>query len=111
MGLPFVQCFYLLIGALYLFIPVMGRIGAGLNSEVLISIMASLLFALLIGYVTPLILLVKKIEYIFKLLIGIFLMSIAVLLLTRFGFPYSGEQNFLAPQKFMLAVSRVQLLP
>lgn len=105
MGLPFVQCFYLLIGALYLFIPVMGRIGAGFNSEILMAVMTSLMFSLLICYVIPLILILKRVEYVFKLLIGIFLMSIAVLLLTRFGFPYSGESNFLAPQKFMLAVS------
>lgn len=105
MGLPFVQCFYLLIGALYLFIPIMGRAGAGYNSEMLIAIIATFLFLPLISFVVPLILLVRRIERIFKLLIGVFLMSIAVLLLTRFGFPYSGEQNYLAPQKFMLAVS------
>lgn len=110
MGLPFVQCFYLLIGALYLFIPVMGRIGAGHNSEMLIAFMSSFLFVLLVSYVTPLILLVKNVEYIFKLLIGIFLMSIATLLLTRLGFPYSGESNFLAPQKFMLAVSCISFV-
>lgn len=29
LGLPFVQNFYLAIGAMYLFIPIMGRAGAG----------------------------------------------------------------------------------
>lgn len=105
MGLPFVQCFYLLIGALYLFIPIMGRIGAANNSEVLIAIMTSFLFVQQISFVVPLILLVRQVERVFKLLIGIFLISIACLLLTHLGFPYSGEPGSLAPQRFMVSVS------
>ncbi|KAJ8939086.1 hypothetical protein NQ314_011240 [Rhamnusium bicolor] len=104
MGLPFVQCFYLIIGALYLFIPIMGRAGAGSHAELLIAIMISSLFGMLFSFVVPLILLVRKVERIFSLLTGLFLLSLAILILTPLGFPYSGEMNSLAPQRFMIAV-------
>lgn len=104
MGLPFVQCFYLIIGALYLFIPVMGRAGAGSHAELLIAIMVSSMFANLFSFVVPLALLVKGVERIFSLLTGLFLISLAALILTPLGFPYSGEQGALAPQRFMMAV-------
>lgn len=104
-GLPFVQCFYLIIGALYLFIPIMGRAGAGSHAEFLIAIMVSIMFTFLFSFAVPLILLVRSIERIFSLLIGLFLLSLAVLILTPLGFPYSGEPTSLAPQRFMIAVS------
>lgn len=104
-GLPFVQCFYLIIGALYLFIPIMGRAGAGSHAEFLIAIMVSTLFTLLFSFAVPLILLVKGVERIFSLLTGLFLLSVALLILTPLGFPYSGEPSSLAPQRFMIAVS------
>lgn len=104
LGLPFVQAFYLLIGALYLFIPIMGRAGAGNNSEVLISVMVSVLFALLVSFAVPLIILVKDSYKVFNLLLGIFLISVGFLLLTPLGFPYSGDPKSPAPQRFMLCV-------
>jgi hypothetical protein len=105
-GLPFVQCFYLIIGALYLFIPIMGRAGAGSHAEFLIAIMVSIMFTFLFSFAVPLILLVRSIERIFSLLIGLFLLSLAVLILTPLGFPYSGEPTSLAPQRFMIAHSK-----
>ncbi|KAH1007293.1 hypothetical protein HUJ04_004549 [Dendroctonus ponderosae] len=102
-GLPFVQDFYLMIGALYLFIPIMGRAGAGSHAEYLMAAMMSLLFGKLFCFVTPLILLVRKVDRIFSFLTAIFLMSLAVLLLTPLGFPYSHSSGLLAPQRFMIA--------
>ncbi|XP_022910899.1 endoplasmic reticulum metallopeptidase 1-like [Onthophagus taurus] len=102
MGLPFVQSFYLFVCALYLFIPIMGRAGAGNNSEVLIAVMVSFLIALRISFAVPLILIVRDVQKIFRILLGIFLLSIGMLLLTTAGFPYSGEPGALAPQRFML---------
>lgn len=49
--LPYIQTFYLAIGALSLFIPIMGRAGAGINSEVVIANMVSLLFCQLLSFV------------------------------------------------------------
>ncbi|KAF7284418.1 hypothetical protein GWI33_022202 [Rhynchophorus ferrugineus] len=102
-GLPFVQNFYLIIGALYLFIPIMGRAGSGSHAEYLIAVMISALFAMLFSFAVPLILLVRKVERIFSILIAVFLISLAVLILTPLGFPYSGVPGKLAPQRFMIA--------
>nr|XP_023012163.1 endoplasmic reticulum metallopeptidase 1-like [Leptinotarsa decemlineata] len=106
MGLPFVQCFYLMIGALYLFIPIMGRAGAGSHAEYLIAIMVTCMFSTLFTFVVPLGLLVRGIERIFSLLTGLFLLSLAILILTPLGFPYSGEAGALAPQRFMITHTR-----
>lgn len=106
MGLPFVQSFYLIVAALYLFIPIMGRSGAGNNSELLIALMVGFEFVLLFSFAIPIILLVKETYRILNLLLGLFLLSIAVLIFTPMGFPYSGDPNSLAPQRFMLAVSK-----
>lgn len=103
LGLPFVQNFYLAIGAFYLFIPIMGRAGAGSHAEFLTAAMASLLFAMLFSFVVPLILLVRKLDGILKSLIGVYLISLAILLLTPLGFPYSASPGVLAPQRFMIA--------
>lgn len=102
-GLPFVQNFYLIIGAMYLFIPVMGRAGSGSHAEYVIAVMIAVIFAKLFSFAIPLILLVRKVERIFSFLIATFLISLAVLLLTPLGFPYSGEPGHLAPQRFMMA--------
>lgn len=83
----------------------MGRAGAGSHAEILIAVLVSTLFATLISFAVPLILLVRKVERIFSLLFGVFLISLAVLILTPLGFPYSGEPGSLAPQRFMIAVS------
>lgn len=106
MGLPFVQSFYLIVAALYLFIPIMGRSGAGNNSELLIALMVGFEFVLLFSFAIPIILLVKETYRILNLLLGLFLLSIAVLIFTPLGFPYSGDPNSLAPQRFMLAHTR-----
>lgn len=105
MGLPFVQCVYLMISALYLCIPIMGRAGAAYNSEILIGFLVTFLFALLISYVIPLTLLIRNVERVFSLFLGVFLLSLAVLILTPIGFPYSGDPTSPAPQRFMISVS------
>ncbi|KAJ8969459.1 hypothetical protein NQ317_008791 [Molorchus minor] len=105
-GLPFVQCFYLIIGALYLFVPIMGRSGSGSHAEYLIAVMVSSFFSMLFSFVVPLILLVRRVERVFSILTGLFLLSLAILILTPLGFPYSGEPNALAPQRFMIAHTR-----
>lgn len=106
-GLPFVQCFYLILSALYLFVPIMGRSGAGNNAEILIAVIVSAMHSLLFTCATPLVVLVRGVERIFSVLWGLFLISIAVLLLTPLGFPYSGKPGSLAPERFMIAVGNL----
>lgn len=84
----------------------MGRSGAGNNSEIIIAVMVGLLFALLNSFTTPLVLLTKDPGKVITVLLGVFLMSIGILLLTPFGFPYSGDPKAPAPQRFMIAVSK-----
>lgn len=83
----------------------MGRAGSASFAEYLIAIMASMQFCVLLCFAVPIILLVRKMRKIFSLLMGVILLSIAVLLLTPFGFAYSGNPKWLAPQRFMILVS------
>ncbi|KAG7189889.1 hypothetical protein KM043_006060 [Ampulex compressa] len=108
LSLPFVQSFYLTIGALYLFIPVMGRFGGSVNSEVVMANMLSLLFCLLLSFVLPIGLLVKNAERVTNVLIGIFLIAVGLLILTPLGFPYSGDPLSPAPERFMIAHTQRQ---
>lgn len=52
----------------------------------------------------PFVLLIKNAERILSVLVGIFLITIGVLILTPLGFPYSGDLSSLAPERFMIAV-------
>nr|XP_012141016.1 PREDICTED: endoplasmic reticulum metallopeptidase 1-like [Megachile rotundata]XP_012141017.1 PREDICTED: endoplasmic reticulum metallopeptidase 1-like [Megachile rotundata]XP_012141018.1 PREDICTED: endoplasmic reticulum metallopeptidase 1-like [Megachile rotundata]XP_012141019.1 PREDICTED: endoplasmic reticulum metallopeptidase 1-like [Megachile rotundata] len=108
MCLPYIQSFYLVIGALYLFIPIMGRSGSSINSEVVMANMLCILFCLLLSFTLPIVLLIKNAERILSVLVGIFLITIGVLILTPLGFPYSGDLSSLAPERFMIAHSQRQ---
>lgn len=48
--------------------------------------------------------LVKNAGRVISVLLSIFLISIAVLILTPLGFPYSGDPNSPAAQRFMIVV-------
>lgn len=50
LSLSYIQSFYLTLGALYLFIPIMGRSGGSINSEVVIANMISILFCQLLCF-------------------------------------------------------------
>ncbi|XP_011872010.1 PREDICTED: endoplasmic reticulum metallopeptidase 1-like [Vollenhovia emeryi] len=108
LSLSYIQSFYLALGALYLFIPIMGRSGGSINSEVVIANMLSILFCQLVCFTLPIVLLIKNAERIISVIVGIFLIAIAVLILTPLGFPYSGDPLSPAPQRFMIAHSRRQ---
>lgn len=108
LSLPYIQSFYLVIGALYLFIPIMGRAGGSINSEVIMANMLSILFCLLLSFTLPIVLLIKNAERIISVLVGIFLIAIGVLILTPLGFPYSGDPLSPAPERFMIAHTQRQ---
>lgn len=104
-GIPFIQTFYLNLGAIYMFIPIMGRIGSTFNSEIIVAIMICVFFGIMFSFVTQLILLAENPDLIISLPIGLSFFAIALILLTPLGFPYSGEANALAPQRFVITVS------
>lgn len=103
MVLPFTQCLYLILAATSLYIPIMGRVGAGNNAEVMVGLLIGAKFGLLFTCVVPLILLVKNPARILSILGGLFLIAIGLLILTPLGFPYSGDPAAPAPQRFMIA--------
>lgn len=59
----------------------------------------------------PIVLLIKNAERIVSVIVGIFLIAIAVLILTPLGFPYSGDPLSPAPERFMIAVTSLFFLP
>ncbi|KMQ89025.1 endoplasmic reticulum metallopeptidase 1-like protein, partial [Lasius niger] len=56
----------------------------------------------------PIVLLIKNAERIINVIVGIFLIAIAVLILTPLGFPYSGDPLSPAPERFMIAHTQRQ---
>lgn len=49
-GIPFLQSYYLALGAINMFLPIMGRTGCAFNSEFIIAFLMSLIFTLLFRY-------------------------------------------------------------
>lgn len=45
--MPFTQCLYLILAATSLYIPIMGRVGAGNNAEVMVGLLIGAKFGLL----------------------------------------------------------------
>ncbi|XP_011497152.1 PREDICTED: endoplasmic reticulum metallopeptidase 1-like [Ceratosolen solmsi marchali] len=108
LSLPYVQSFYLSVGALYLFIPLMGRVGASINSEVLIANILSILFCLLLSFTMPMVILVKNGQKVISTLIGVFLIATGILFFTPLGFPYTGDPISPAPERFMIVHTQRQ---
>jgi len=101
--LPYTQCLYLSLAAARLYIPLMGRAGAGSNAEVVVGLLIGAKFGLLLICVVPLILLVKNPSRILSFLGGLFLIAVGLLILTPLGFPYSADPAGPAPQRFLIA--------
>lgn len=53
----------------------------------------------------PMVILIKNAGRVISVMIGLFYLSVAVLILTPLGFPYSGDVSSPAPQRFMIAVN------
>lgn len=49
-GIPFLQSYYLALGAIEMFLPIMGRAGSAFNSEIIIAFLMSAIFAILFRY-------------------------------------------------------------
>nr|XP_022904542.1 endoplasmic reticulum metallopeptidase 1-like [Onthophagus taurus] len=86
---------------LALFIPICGRFGTEMNPELLIGLFTMMLTILCLCYYIPLILLTKGSINIVLCLLCCFIASF-ILALTPVGFPYSGDLDELAPQRFSI---------
>ncbi|KAK6643611.1 hypothetical protein RUM43_005121 [Polyplax serrata] len=101
-SLPVVQHANMQFGCLALFIPIMGRSGTSLNSEVVIALFANVTFGMLFAYVIPVVILVENPKKIFACMSGIFLAALLLHLFTPLGFPYTGDVLRPRPQRYML---------
>jgi hypothetical protein len=62
--LPFTQCLYLILGATSLYVPIMGRIGAGNNAEVIVGLLIGMKFGLLFTCVVSIyFIILKRLSY------------------------------------------------
>lgn len=129
MLVPFMLSAYMIQTALLLVVPIMGRSGSGNHAESVMSLITSAMFILVYSFYVriiqyniklciiiilnisvfffqnPLVLLIQKVYTVFCTLAIVLLVSFLVLVFTPLGFPYSGDPNNLAPQRFMVAVS------
>lgn len=100
--LPFVQCAYMTLNAVQLFIPIMGRTGAANNGELILAVLCTVMFSLLFSYIIPIILLVRSPRKVLSLLGFLFAASLGALMFSPLGFPYSGDPAGLAQQRFAI---------
>ncbi|XP_027845862.2 endoplasmic reticulum metallopeptidase 1-like [Aphis gossypii] len=103
MLVPFMLSAYMIQAALLLVVPIMGRSGSGNHAESVMSLITSAMFTLVFSFYNPLVLLLQKVYTVFSSLAVVLLVSFLVLVFTPLGFPYSGDPNNLAPQRFMIA--------
>ncbi|KZC07743.1 Endoplasmic reticulum metallopeptidase 1 [Dufourea novaeangliae] len=95
MFVPYMQSFYLVIGALYLFIPIMGRSGSSINSEVVMANTLCILFCLLLSFIN-----IKTWT--------IFLKYCFIMLTIFSSVTGSTFNTSLAPERFMIAHAQRQ---
>jgi hypothetical protein len=103
MLVPFMLSAYMIQAALLLVVPIMGRSGSGNHAESVMSLITSAMFTLVFSFYNPLVLLLQKAYTVFSSLAVVLLVSFLVLVFTPLGFPYSGDPDNLAPQRFMIA--------
>ncbi|KAK7861774.1 hypothetical protein R5R35_010791 [Gryllus longicercus] len=101
--LPACQSLYLMLGAVNLYIPIMGRTGSGNHAEIVLAFLTSIIFVFFFSFFIPIIILVKQPRKILSLLGTMFLIAVGLLIFTPLGFPYSGDPKSPAPQRFMIA--------
>ncbi|XP_050423361.1 endoplasmic reticulum metallopeptidase 1-like [Adelges cooleyi] len=86
--IPITFIFYLTQTFLSLFIPITGRFGSNFNPDYIIGSLISMSTFATVGYMSPVIMMVKKPSMIIYGLFGLFLLSI-ITIVSPFGFPYS----------------------
>lgn len=88
---PATFVFYLTQLFVSLSIPIAGRFGPAVNPDYAVGGLLALSAYATVGYVSPVIMLVKKPRVILAVLGGYVLLSVAAILFTPLGFPYTGD--------------------
>ncbi|XP_071454875.1 endoplasmic reticulum metallopeptidase 1-like [Hetaerina americana] len=99
---PFVITSYLVVGVLSLFVPIMGRIGSATNPDAIVAILTVVPYSLILTYMTPLVVLVRRPAVVLGVLGSVFTLGFALVCFTPLGFPYTGDARAPAPQRIMM---------
>ncbi|GBM24991.1 Endoplasmic reticulum metallopeptidase 1 [Araneus ventricosus] len=84
------------------FIPIMGRIGAMINPDLLVGLFTTLLVFLCTSYMFSLIQVMTPPRKVIMLLLFIVATTVSLVCLTPLGFPYSGDKESPAPMRLYI---------
>jgi MFS family permease len=103
--IPTMFLMYTALTTLSLFVPITGRIGSDKNADLLIGLLSSALTILIISPFIALTTLVRHFKYLLAFLALVFAISF-IIIFTPLGFPYSGNKNSPAPQRYWMLHTR-----
>ncbi|KAF8773225.1 Endoplasmic reticulum metallopeptidase 1 like protein [Argiope bruennichi] len=84
------------------FIPIMGRIGAMINPDILVCLFTTLLVFLCTSYMFSLIQVMSPPKEVIMILLCIVATTVTLVCLTPIGFPYSGDKESPAPMRLYI---------
>jgi MFS family permease len=103
--IPTMFLMYTALTTLSLFVPISGRIGPDKNADLLIGLLSSALTIVIISPFVALTTLVRHFKYLLAFLALVFAISF-IIIFTPLGFPYSGNTNSPAPQRYWMLHTR-----
>ncbi|VVC43662.1 Peptidase M28 [Cinara cedri] len=103
---PITFVFYLNQIFLSLFVPVTGRFGSNINPDYIVGGLIAMCTYATVGYISPVVTLVKNPRAILASLGAVVLMSMAVVVFSSFGFPYSDGTVLPKTERFDLMHTR-----
>ncbi|XP_060607181.1 endoplasmic reticulum metallopeptidase 1-like [Ruditapes philippinarum] len=89
-----------------LFLPILGRTGTEVNSDVAIGVICSFFLVLLSGYLVSLIYLCGNMKKVISFLSAISAVWLLAIVFTPLGFPYSGNQQQPSPMRLLALHAR-----
>ncbi|KAG1678927.1 Endoplasmic reticulum metallopeptidase 1 [Nymphon striatum] len=84
-------------------IPVLGRAGSSINSDLILAVICAIMVILCLAYLTTLIHL--SVQHFWKaipVLIFFFFITVIIMISSNLGFPYTVDQNYPVPQKYII---------
>ncbi|KAL4236001.1 Endoplasmic reticulum metallopeptidase 1 [Mactra antiquata] len=97
---------YISHAVLVLFIPILGRTGTEVNSDIAIGAICSLVMIFLSGYLISLLYLCSDLKKLVTIVTGITVVWLLVIVFTPLGFPYSGNKEHPSPMRLLALHSR-----
>lgn len=99
---PLIFNAYLIYNTFAMFIPIMSRVGASINPDLIIGLKAALMTLATISYLCPLAMVMKKPMNVLTTLYITTLATMLICLFTNFAFPYSNTSSNLAPHRGLI---------